>query len=323
MPKSRSITQPDVERGISSPQKGKNADRSVSPAKTEPLSPMSNTIDIDQRDAPRGLFGMTRAKTFMVCGVYLVLIGGLIYFVLNWLEIPGLNEQIDRLKGEVDRLEAENERYSDLNDQLNVTVRGLDETADELNITVTELNASANVLSGEVEELRKINSDLRSISDFLNSTANKLDKSYNEIKESLVKHIEANKVLTMARYKNQMQGRITNWQCNFGARFRTEAFANILTLDIPASSWTEVSGYVSERVLEELCLDDADFERFLQEKYSSWNAKNLFQAVSAYTETAFDWYFPNEGEDGLTPDDWSKANFDCQQLTTNYRMYGN
>jgi outer membrane murein-binding lipoprotein Lpp len=72
------------------------------------------------RDGARSaglIMGMSKPRLCMVAG-FLLLVGGLAYFFSGWLEIPGLNNQIDRLEdevnrlsSEVDRLEAENDRY--------------------------------------------------------------------------------------------------------------------------------------------------------------------------------------------------------------------
>jgi len=109
MPKN---TQADVENGMVTPQKprkvemdGDVAPKNVSPAKTEPMSPGTPiTIDINHRGArSRGIMGFTRMKSIMLVGTGLGLAGGLAYFLLEWLEIPGLTAQIDRLEGEVSR----------------------------------------------------------------------------------------------------------------------------------------------------------------------------------------------------------------------------
>eukprot|EP00980_Cylindrotheca_fusiformis_P002090 scaffold470_cov98-Cylindrotheca_fusiformis.AAC.2 len=321
MAKSKSSTQPDVEGGMSTPQKGKQSARNVSPAKTEPMSPMNHTITIEQRDAPRGMFGMTRPKTFFMCGVYIVLIGGLVYFILTWLQIPGLKEEIDRLEGQVDRLAVENDRYSDLNDDLKVTAKELDDTVSDLNVTVTGLNASVQELSGQVDDLRKVNSDLEAISELLDTAADDAADVYNQITTYLEEQLVSNTDSALSAIESRMRARLTNWGCNFGPRFGAEEFGQNFSVEIPAASWTEVSDYVSERVLDAMCLDSDDFLRYLQKTYSPWTPNNLIQAVSVYTETALDFYFPEENEVGLTPDDWANANYECKNLSTKYRMY--
>lgn len=107
-PKMPKNIEADVESGMVTPQKPKKVDMGgavgeVSPAKTAPLSPQTITIDVNQRSAPRGILGMTRLKSVMVVGTVLGLAGGLAYFLLQWFEIPGLEAQIDRLRGEVRR----------------------------------------------------------------------------------------------------------------------------------------------------------------------------------------------------------------------------
>eukprot|EP00980_Cylindrotheca_fusiformis_P002444 scaffold582_cov73-Cylindrotheca_fusiformis.AAC.4 len=321
MAKSKSSTQPDVEKGMSTPKKGKNVYKDVSPAKTEPMSPAAPKITVQQRSAPRGLFGMTRNRTLMILGLYLVLIGVLVYFIMEWLDFPSLNDQVDRLKGEVNRLEKENNRYENLNDQLNETTQYLNDTAYQLNASVDELNQSLIDLGDELENLKQVNANLEATRDFLNETAGDIGQSYNQITTFLADKISANRALMLARKKNSMQGSVANFECNYGDRFSSTDFGMNFALEIPSSTWFEVSNYVSERVMEENCLDDADFVKYFQDKFSFWSTINLFEAVTGYTNAAFAWYFPDPGETGLTYDDWATANFDCQQLTTKYLMY--
>jgi len=297
-------TQPDVE----TPQKPKKIDTAVSPAKTEPLSPMGHsTISVEQRSQPRGLWGIGRPKTFMMGGLCLILIGGVVYFLLEWLEIPGLNEQLDRLEGEVDRLEEQNNVYKDLNKQLETTSKALNSSVVELTV--------------QVDELEMVNKDLQSVSDFLNETAGQLGQTVDEISDFLGKQIEANKALVLGNLENTMKQRIMGWDCSYGNLFASRDWGSNFDIAISAQDWDEVLGYVNENVLEETCLSLSDFEDYFTAnsvQWPKWNSKNLISAVSAYSTAALDWYFPEEGETGLTHTDWAAASYDCQQLTTKF-----
>jgi len=301
MPKQQ--TQTDVE----TPQKPKKVDTSVSPAKTEPMSPMNHTITIEQRNESRGLWGIGRPKTCMMGGLYLVLIGGVVYFVLKWLEIPGLDEQIDRLEGEVDRLEEQNNVFRDLNTQLETTSK--------------DLNSSVVDLTVQVDELDKTNKDLQSVAGFLNDTAGQIGQTFDEISDYLGKQIEANKALILGNMENTMKQRAVSWDCNYGNLFASKDWGSNYDVDIGDQDWEDVLSYVNENVLEETCLSLSDFKDFYAADSVQWskrNSKNLIAAVSAYTTTALDWYFPEEGETGLTHADWAAASYNCQQLTEKF-----
>jgi hypothetical protein len=297
-----------------------------SPAKTAPMSPTSHNITIETRSAgaPRGLFGLTRAKTFFMCFLYLILVGGLVYFILNWLEIPGLNEQLDRLEGEVDKLEQENAKFAKLNEELNDTVQDLKVvneelslTADELNITAIELNATVVDLTDEVNQLDKLNTELNTISEFLDGTAVNIDEALGQLQDYLEDQVQAGKASVIDSLESTMRQKVLNWNCNFAA-----VHGGITDLDseIPAADWTSIKQYVNENVLEVLCLDEADFVQYFTDTHEVWTSNSLFTAVTVYTQAAMDFYFPetSSGESGLTQEDWSKASFKCKNLETKF-----
>lgn len=291
---------------MATPPKPRKVNKNVSPAKTEPMSPLSHTLTIEQRSQSRGMWGIGRPKTMFIGCLYLLLIGGLAYFILEWLEIPGLNEQLDRLSGEVDRLETQNRVFADLNQELNATSQQLNDTVSELTV--------------QVDGLEKINKDLTSVVGFLNETAGDLGESLEQITEYLASQIESNKVLVLSNLENTMRQRALNWDCNYGALFGQNEWGSDFDLAIPASGWSDVVAYVNENVLEELCLSVADFNMYLSDEYDVWNSRNLISAVSGYTTTAMDWYFPEEEEIGLSHEDWAAASFNCENLSSKFTI---
>lgn len=85
--------------------------------------------------------------------------------LFGWLKIPGLNNEVKRLKGEINRLstelnrlESENDRYESLNDQLNETVIDLEDITENLNSTVTHLTFELNDVT---YQLNVTNQDLQ------------------------------------------------------------------------------------------------------------------------------------------------------------------
>lgn len=129
MPRSGSVddtSQPDLENTKVSPVRNQNKriemsgdvsslesvprETSNSLDKAAPRDLEPRVVQVNHRHRNRGLFGMTMLKSSMVGGTGLCLCGGLAYFASQWLEIPGLNGEIDRLGKEVDRLSLENDR---------------------------------------------------------------------------------------------------------------------------------------------------------------------------------------------------------------------
>lgn len=310
---------------METPQKSKNGGDAASPAKTAPLSPMSTNITVETRSAGGasggGLFGLTKTKTVVMCFVYIILIGGLAYFILGWLEIPGLNEQLDRLEGEIDTLAEQNKIYAQNIEELEETVEDLQEIeqelseiADEFNVTVMELNETVTNLTGKLGQLDELNGDLTSIVDFLNTTAASIDTSFEQITEFLQDQITSSQVLVLGNLENTMMQKTLNWDCNLASVFGQKDWATDYNVPIPASAWMDINGYVNEKVLKELCLDEADFFQHLTDNYEEWTTNNVITAVTVYTQAALDWYFPEAGEAGLVHDDWAYAAFKCANL---------
>ena len=284
-----------------------------SPTRTEPMSPKQSLVIEHRNVGGSALCGIGMPKIIIIAFTYLVLIGGLGYFISKWLQIPGLTEQVDRLTGqvdrlksEVDRLETQNDIYADLNNKLNVTSK--------------ELNASVTELTVQVDELEELNQDLNSVALFLNETAGRIDQSYEAITKHLADQIEANKVLVLANTESLMKEIVAEFSCTYKNIYLSEDWGKDFSLVIPNDAWVDVKSHVYEDVLEELCLDEGDFVGYFGDEYSVRNSENLLSALNVYTKTAIDWYYPEQGESGLTYEDWSAASFKCKNLTTKFTM---
>lgn len=330
MPKN---TQADVERGMVTPQKikkiGMDGAIDDSPAKTAPLTPQSVTIDVQHRNAPRGILGLTRMKSVVMCGAVLGLAGALAYFLLKFFEIPGLNAQIDRLEGEINRLEVENNRFEILNDELNVTVGDIKVINRELNVTANALEETNQELGGKVDELEEQNQifaaqngklnktveDLELISAFLDETSQGVVDSLEAISDFLAQQIVQNQELLVGSLENTLRARKDGWNCDFNNVFNGTPYTQDYNVEIPATETNRISDYLENRVLDELCLDAGDFAVFLQlPQYTPLTTNRMNAAMIIYTGQALDWYFPEQNETGLTSEDWSAADFNCENL---------
>lgn len=256
--------------------------------------------------------------------------------IWSWLQIPGLNSQIeelekqvDRLETEVDRLETQNDRYEMLNSQLNRTAAELEETNIELRFTADRLEFSVENLNNTVFDLEQVNRDLTAenvryaelnaelttILDFLNETAENLNESYEAIVSFLAEQITANRVLVLLSLENTYDQQLMNWDCAFRDVFRGQAF--ITNEDIPiGDDLPAVLTHVEEEILSEICIDTDDFEAFLNTRYSlgSLTVNQLYQGVAVYVLAVMNYYFPDDGEPGLTPDDWAQAEYRCSNV---------
>lgn len=266
-----------------------------------------------------------------------------------------LNSSVTEFIAQVDDLEKinqdlalQNSIYEDLNNEVSVTSKQLNASVaeltakvgdleklnqdlttrngiyedlnDELKSTSNQLNASVTALTTQVDDLEKINQDLYSVVEFLNETTDELGETFEEITAYLANQIESNKVIVLMNLENAMRQRVLTWDCNYGAIFGQYEWGSNLNLVIPASAWSEVSAYVNEHVLEELCLSEDDFQQYLSDTYSVWTSRILFSAVTGYSTTALDWYFPEQGEVGLSHDEWAAASFDCEKLASKFTI---
>lgn len=232
-------------------------------------------------------------------------------------------EQIDRLEALAGNLTASNRELREMNEELlNETAR-LRTLKDDLNDTVVALDGEVAELGSENERLASLNADLTLLVSFLNDTAIGIQGSYEDIAAFLAEQITAYQVLALETLQNLYLQRISRWDCDWRSYFLTEPFATNYTRPIGATSYSKVLKYVDERVLSELCLDDADFEQYLRLEFdapSQMTAHQLLSSVSTYTTKALQFYFPvNNSTLGVTSDDWAEAGFDCEKLEQRYR----
>ena len=118
--------------------------------------------------------------------------------------------------------------------------------------------------------------------------------------------------------QNTYHQRVANWDCALRDQFALEAFASDDNLAIPSDVINDVMDYVDERVLSDLCLDMDDFQNFLSDRYGNEDitTNRLVTSVQRYTWSALDYYFPEDGETGLTDEDWATADYECGNLAT-------
>eukprot|EP00980_Cylindrotheca_fusiformis_P025716 scaffold14511_cov93-Cylindrotheca_fusiformis.AAC.2 len=229
-----------------------------------------------------------------------------------------LTEQVDRLEDEVTDFTAENDRLENLVQSLSNETETLTKLSNALQANVDRLEGNIGNLEQENDRLETSIDDLKTVISFWGDVSENYDETYEQMTAFLAQQIEINRVLALESLENNYHQRVAGWDCGLRARFAMEPFASDDNVSIPTDRINDVMMYVDERVLSELCLDKGDFEKYLQDRYtmSDVSVKHLETSVERYTWEAIDYYFPEEAEVGLNAEDWSKAEYNCEKLTS-------
>lgn len=238
-----------------------------------------------------------------------------------------LNSTAMVLEDEVDALEM---AIDDIGETALAAARINDEFLDEaqvlegLNGTLSEqvdaINSVIIDMNGEIGRLQDLVDELRTILSFLDEAADDIGESYEDIAAFLADQIETNQNILMETLQNTYQQTAAGWVCSFQSFFAGDAFIDNPDSPIGVANYPDVIEYVEDNVLVPLCLDTSDFEAFLAENNGLANppvdvtANQLVSSVSEYTTAALNYYFPDEGELGLTYDDWAAAEYQCSGL---------
>jgi len=231
-----------------------------------------------------------------------------------------LESEVDDLEGAIDDIGETVLEAARLNDDLfdeNVVLEGLNGT---LTSKVDTINGVILDMNGEIDRLEETVDDLESILGFLEDAADEVDESVEEIAAFLADQIEKNENLLVENLQNTLIQTATGWVCSFQSFFANAAFIENPDTPIGAADYPEVLLYIERNVLEPLCLDVVDFESFLAADNGlstppvEVTVNQLISSVSEYTTSALNYYFPDEGEEGLTNEDWEAAQYDCSNL---------
>lgn len=167
----------------------------------------------------------------------------------------------------------------------------------------------------ENSRLEQLNLDLLTIVNFLDETSAVLDDSLQQVTNFLADQITANQVRVLSSLQTTYALRVASWDCDFRSIFGERNYGQDFSGEIPAADTYEIVTYVSNRVLNELCLDSADFSQYLQQtQFTPLTSNRLSTAVTLYTQSALDWHFPEEDESGLSFEDWSAAQYKCRNI---------
>lgn len=248
-----------------------------------------------------------------------------------------LEMEIDNLGAQVNNLTDANTNLTALNDELVVQVDELSSNVTQLEGVNDDLQQANQNLTNEVDRLVDANADLEdqvndltSILQFLNGTIGSINDTFAEAVEVLTGLLQGNQVVLLANMQTSYGATVDGWKCDFVSDFAGEAFIEDPNSPIGEIDYTGVIGNVERNVLGPLCLETTDFEDYVNTAFLSkppgppppntvtWNQLN--SAVERYTTFAIDYYFPDEGEDGLTTENWADAGYRCEGLPADLRF---
>ena len=243
----------------------------------------------------------------------------------------GLQMQVQQLQNTTSNLEAANAALQVENEALS------NETARLTNLT-QELNGTVGFLSEEVNRLEVVNSDL-SVSNtrligvvgFLNNTFNSTDVALSTALATLDEAIAASRQQTVENVLNTYQQSLAAWRCDITIDFAGEPFFVDSTIPLGPTNFTSVMTHVNNLVLTNLCLNQTDFERFLDVRFVGSGVLPPVQAsflevrsgVTQYSTAALNHYFPDATEVGVTLADWDAASYRCENLPQSLRFMFN
>jgi len=236
-----------------------------------------------------------------------------------------LNNTVDDLEDQVDRLSEQNIIFSSEIDRLSNETDRLELVNGQLEQNNAELTAEVVDFASKIEDLQKLNDELQNIVSFVNETGQFLDQNLEDVTEYLSEQIVAYRSVATETIQNTYIQRAGLWDCQYHVHFGDYPFSKNHKLEIPNDLFEEVLDYIDDRVLQELCLDLDDFEKFMDSEFQAppvYTTDHLVAGIASYTHLAFDHYFRDNGESGgLTREDWALAAYDCENLEGDKRFF--
>ena len=231
-----------------------------------------------------------------------------------------LTDEVDALESAINDIGETALAAARINDQFLDESQVLDGLSGTLTEQVDTINGVIIDMNGEIGRLQDLVDELRTILTFLDEAADDIGESYDEISAFLANQIETNQNLLMETLQNTYQQTASNWVCSFQSFFSGDTFITNPDTPIGVPAYSDVMNYVEDNVLAPICLGRADFEEFLAADNGLTNPpidvtlNQLISSLSEYTTAALNVYFPDEGETGLTYEDWEAARYKCSGL---------
>lgn len=245
-----------------------------------------------------------------------------------------LRNSTGSLETQVINLQDQTETLNTTNAELNATSKILEAQNAELVSDIVLLNGTNNALLAQNNDLNATlttlgqqNSDLNdqvgrleSVLSFLNETTG--NGTFDELIQTISGLIETNRNLALTSLQTQYLVRSDNWLCDYLTDFSGKAFIDNPNLGIGESDYPSVISNVELGAMDPLCLDTDNFEDFVSLNYegaqsgasspSNVTTNQLRSAIKQYTTKALNHYFPDQGETGVSPQNWTEAGYDCK-----------
>jgi cell division protein FtsB len=240
-------------------------------------------------------------------------------------EVGNLQDQADALNRTNVAVEATNKVLKTQVQELNADISNMNQTNKILMNQNYKLNATVETLNEENAGLKAQVDRLEAVLGFLNETGN--NGTFQEVTQELNNLITSNQNLVLTGLQNQYLSRVDFWLCSYLSAFSGMPFVVDPTLAIGATDYSSVIANVNSGALEPLCLNRSNFEDFVKVNFLKslpglprpYNASTnkLRSAVTQYTTRALNYYFPENGEVGISPQEWAQANYSCTKLASN------
>eukprot|EP00547_Thalassionema_nitzschioides_P002015 CAMPEP_0194205562 /NCGR_PEP_ID=MMETSP0156-20130528/4804_1 /TAXON_ID=33649 /ORGANISM="Thalassionema nitzschioides, Strain L26-B" /LENGTH=599 /DNA_ID=CAMNT_0038931865 /DNA_START=20 /DNA_END=1819 /DNA_ORIENTATION=+ len=271
--------------------------------------------------------------------------------------VTDLNIANQQLNETVDKLAVENQLLNESvtlltleNDRLNVSVNVLTLINNNLSATNEELQVEIGNLTGQVETLEETNEELEQANNNLTDTVQDLQKEISDLEkqinrletillaindtisnssdwekilEDLEKAANDTRNAVIADLELYYDGVNQAWICQYPTDFAGETFLETPDAPMGQPAYDTVVANVNTNVLLEMCLNVTNYELYVQVQTGKTEVEVTFNeirnGVTRYTEGAINYYFNEVDDGGLTPLDWTKADYDCQNLTPEQR----
>eukprot|EP00586_Coscinodiscus_wailesii_P013597 CAMPEP_0172519844 /NCGR_PEP_ID=MMETSP1066-20121228/291656_1 /TAXON_ID=671091 /ORGANISM="Coscinodiscus wailesii, Strain CCMP2513" /LENGTH=587 /DNA_ID=CAMNT_0013302507 /DNA_START=237 /DNA_END=2001 /DNA_ORIENTATION=- len=149
------------------------------------------------------------------------------------------------------------------NSALSNQVQNLQELNVDLAKTKSSLNSTVTELRNENEQYKLTNENLTDIVSFLNTTAASIDKNFDDIVDFLTSQITTQRTQLLRSLQLSYDEKIASWTCNMNVAFGAQNFVRNPDTPLGVQNYRRVINYLDEKWLQQLCLNETNFESYL------------------------------------------------------------
>ena len=241
------------------------------------------------------------------------------------------------------KLNATNQAlYEDVNnltdtvDVLEATFNDLSETNDELKGNITELTILRITLEQTEADLEQSVTNLTALNDELEESLNELDETVQYLNNSITGSQEEKALVTAETARMVDTNRFVGieelnynyldgwhgWDCGFAQTFgNTLKDHELANQPMSATLRAQVLTYVGTVFsgTNIFCFNHTDMVNFYDSTYGlDMTILESIDGTNTYTEKGLEYYFPNQGEVGLSHADWEAASYACANISPKF-----